>query len=159
HLAIDTFEEWEVHGRLRLFADLVQGVADHTNDFVINLVGCSSVEMRRNMQVLADRIVPVEIFPDELPAHNHLVRSGATFVVCKEPTAHQGDSESAEIAWIGPAHQRLGPIFTWHEGRMLLHRKYKVSPISRSRKSVSQCRSANPGNGSHPLQQCFIECV
>ena len=42
---------------------------------------------------------------------------------------------------------------------MLLYRENKVSPVSRCRNRVSQRRAANPGNGSHALQQSFIECV
>ena len=152
-------QEWGSTWPPWLFTDLVQGVADHAHDFVIDVVGRSSMEMRRNVQVLADGIVTGEVLPDKLTAHNHLVRSSNAFVAGKEPATHKRNPESAEKAWIGPAHQRIGRVFARLERRMLLHGEYVVSPISCSGKSVSQCGSANPGNGSHPLQQCFIECV
>ena len=102
----DAFKHGEVHGRLRLLADLVQGVADDAHDFVIDHVRRSLVEMRRNVQVLADGIVTGKVLADELAAHDHFVRSRAAFVVGEEPAAHQRNPEGAEIAGIGPAHQR-----------------------------------------------------
>ena len=82
--------------------------------------------MRRNVQMLADRIVTGEILLNKLTAHNHLVRSSNTFVAGKEPAAHKRNPEGAEIAWIGPAHQRVGQVFARLERRMLLHREYVV---------------------------------
>ena len=79
--------------------------------------------------MLADGIVAGEILPDKLTAHNHLVRAGTAFVAGKEPAAHKRNSESAEIAWIGPAHQRVGQVFARLERRMLLHREYVVPNI------------------------------
>ena len=93
HVAVAApFKDREIHGRLRLLADLVQGVADHAHDFIIDIAGRSLVEMRRNVEVLADGIVPGEVLPHKLTAHNHLVGSRAAFVVGEGPAAHKRES-------------------------------------------------------------------
>src|SRR5207248_9675120 len=109
--------------------------------------------------MLADRIFACEILLNELTTHNHLVRALNTFVAGKEPSAHKRDSERAEIAWIGPARQRVGQVFARLERRMLLHREFVGTPVSCSRNRGSQCSAANSGHSSHSRQQRFVECV
>ena len=77
---------------------------DYAYHFIVDVVRRSSVEMRRYVQVLADRILTGKVFVDQLTAHNHFVRPGAAFIAGKESPVHKRDSEGAEIAWIGPAH-------------------------------------------------------
>jgi hypothetical protein len=110
-------------------------------------------------QVLANGIFAGKIFPNELAAHNHLARSRDAFVIGKEPAVHQRNSKGAETTWIGPARQPLGQAFARLWRSMFLYRECEVTPIPRGRDRVSQCSGANPGHGSHSLQQCFIECV
>lgn len=72
----------------RLFADLVQDVADDAHNLVIHQVRCSIAGARWKMQMPADRIFAREILLNELTAYNHLVARN-TFVADKEPSAHQ----------------------------------------------------------------------
>src|ERR1700722_19802565 len=102
---------------------MVRRVANYSHYLVIGFAGRFGMRMRWNLQVLAYGIVLSKVLLGKLTAHNHLVRSRATFVAGKKTTAHKWNSKSSKIAGIGPACQSRGQVFACREWRVLFHLK------------------------------------
>jgi len=94
-----------------------------------------------------------------LTVHNHLVRSSTTFVAGKEPATHKRNPEGAEITWISPSASALGGSSPGLSGGCSLTVNTKSPQYPAAGTVFPSAAARTPGNVSHPLQQCFIECV
>ncbi len=98
------------HTRDQFIAATQRHLAHHAHNLVVGIRRIARMRMRRNPQMLANRILAPKILPGKLLVHDHLVRLRAAIVLREKPPRHQRNPQRAEVSRIGPARQCIRQV-------------------------------------------------